>query len=147
MNPIVIGKAYYKLVRDLIPIVIQQAGGLARVRHVLRSEANALLAQKLIEEAFEVRSALDEELIEELADILEVVDAIRSHAGINKAALERLREEKAREAGGFDQLIYLEETGVQPLKVQGDTEGHLPLFSDEAVLPSARGVLEKNEFN
>ncbi|MBE0542398.1 MAG: nucleoside triphosphate pyrophosphohydrolase [Verrucomicrobia bacterium] len=132
-------KQYFKLVRDRIPIVIQKAGGLARVRHVPRSEANAMLAQKLIEEAFEVRGALQEGLIEELADVLEVVDTLRSHAGIDKERLERLREEKRAKRGGFDQLIYLEETGVQSLKVQRDAEGHLPLFSDDASLPSNKG--------
>jgi predicted house-cleaning noncanonical NTP pyrophosphatase (MazG superfamily) len=130
---------YYKLVRDRIPIVIQKAGGLARVRHVPRSEADALLAQKLIEEAFEVRGTLGEGLIEELADVLEVVDAMRSHAGIAKAELERLREEKRAKRGGFEQLIYLEETGIQSLKVQRDTEGHLPLDSDEATLSRTKG--------
>jgi predicted house-cleaning noncanonical NTP pyrophosphatase (MazG superfamily) len=136
-------RAYHKLVRDRIPVIIEKAGGLARVRHMPGSEALSLLAQKLIEEAFEVRSAVEEALIEELADVLEVVEAMSKQAGIDREALEQLRKEKRTKRGGFDKLIYLEETDVQPLKVHADAEGRLPLFASDISPTPGRGRSEE----
>jgi len=128
---------YYKLVRDRIPVIIRKAGGLARVRHVPRSEATTLLMQKLIEEAFEVWNCEDQELVNELADVMEVIEGLRSYSGIARDELERVREEKRAKRGGFDQLTYLEETSVRSLKVQSENEGRLPLFMEDAEEPSA----------
>jgi predicted house-cleaning noncanonical NTP pyrophosphatase (MazG superfamily) len=109
-----------------------------------RAEAHALLAQKLIEEAFEVRGSTTNDLIEELADVLEVVEALRAHSGIEIGALTGLREEKRAKRGGFDNLIYLEETDLQPLEADRDSTGRLPLFSEEALsVPGRRQPLDK----
>jgi predicted house-cleaning noncanonical NTP pyrophosphatase (MazG superfamily) len=51
-EPVVDTKPYYKLVRDEIPTIIRQAGGLARLRTLSKQDARILLARKLIEEAF-----------------------------------------------------------------------------------------------
>jgi len=125
------GKYYNKLVRDKIPLTISRAGGLMRVRHVSQSEAHGLLRQKLIEEAFEVRNCTDRELVEELADVLEVVESLRKHNGISVEELNRVRQEKRNKRGGFDEAVYLESTGVQSLRLP-------PLFEIEDTLPHAR---------
>jgi predicted house-cleaning noncanonical NTP pyrophosphatase (MazG superfamily) len=123
-------KVYQKLVRDLIPAVVHRAGGLARVRRVPRSQAHALLRQKLIEEAFELRAASASELIEEIADVLEVVDAIVFHSGFDASEIDRVRQEKRISRGGFQDLVYLEETDIGTFQ-STETEGHLPLFLDD----------------
>ena len=91
-------KVYNKLVRDRIPLIIREAGGLARVRRLGRAEAVALLKQKLVEEAFEVWNAADKEIGEELADVLDVIDALREHGGISEEELRRTGESKRAKA-------------------------------------------------
>jgi predicted house-cleaning noncanonical NTP pyrophosphatase (MazG superfamily) len=131
-------KVYQKLVRDFIPIIIRQAGGLARVRVVPRSEARALLLQKLIEEAFEARSASASNIVEELADILDVIEALEANFEIEAKSLASVREKKRARRGGFDHLILLEETDILPLKMTTQPQGHLPLFGAEPSLPSKK---------
>jgi predicted house-cleaning noncanonical NTP pyrophosphatase (MazG superfamily) len=128
-------KVYRKLVRDQIPMIIRQAGGLARVRRIPRSEAKEMLAQKLIEEAFEVRNASGQDVAEELADVLDVVDAIRDYAGVSQAELAELREKKRSNRGGFEDLVYLQETSIRPMKIGTETRG-LPLFGEDALPPT-----------
>jgi predicted house-cleaning noncanonical NTP pyrophosphatase (MazG superfamily) len=133
------GKQYNKLVRDNIPMVIRRAGGLARVRHVSAAEARSLLKQKLIEEAFEVRNSGDSALADELADVLEVVEALREYASLTAEQLERVRQEKRKKRGGFDQAVYLESTTLRPLRFPSDANGRLPLFGSDEMSPRARG--------
>jgi predicted house-cleaning noncanonical NTP pyrophosphatase (MazG superfamily) len=129
-------KTYNKLVRDNIPFIIKRAGGLARVRKVPRSDAAVLLSQKLIEEAFEVWNCDESARAEELVDVLDVVEALRKHTGIELDDLERTRGEKRRKRGGFDELIFLEQTGIESLRAGADNEGYLPLFNDEDAIAS-----------
>ena len=48
------------------------------------------------------------ENLEELADVLEVLQALCVAKGYSLAELELLRKEKAKERGGFDNRIFLE---------------------------------------
>jgi predicted house-cleaning noncanonical NTP pyrophosphatase (MazG superfamily) len=138
-------KVYHKLVRDLIPVIIRQAGGLARIRTVPRAEAHSLLLQKLIEEAFEASLAAPSALPEELADVLDVVEALRSNSQIDNASLSAVRKKKRERRGGFDRLVYLEETDIRPLKVPSNRQGHLPLFGDEPVILAKKHSSIKSE--
>lgn len=98
---------YNKLVRDKIPGIIR-AKGERPVTHVAdETEYFEKLRQKLREE---VEEFLKSGKPEELADILEVVYALGTTAGVTRGALEQLREAKAGERGGFDGRIVLEET-------------------------------------
>ena len=63
------------------------------------------LAAKLGEEVAEYRESRE---LDELADILEVVHAIRKNEGITSEELQELREEKAEQRGRFDERIVLE---------------------------------------
>jgi predicted house-cleaning noncanonical NTP pyrophosphatase (MazG superfamily) len=71
-----------KLIRDRIPQIIE-AGGRRPVTHVLdeASYHTALLA-KLVEEAQEASAAAAEDLPAELADVVEVLQALTEAAGI-----------------------------------------------------------------
>ncbi len=135
-------KRYDKLVRDEIPTIIKRAGGLARVKTLSRAEAQTLLAQKLIEESYEVWNAPQEALIEELADVLEVVDALRQQSGITSEQLEARRGHKRNSRGGFDKLIYLEETQAATLDATIDEE--LPLFKEERIDGQRKGSAVSN---
>jgi len=138
---------YNKLVRDQIPLIIRNAGGLARVRQISALEAGPLLLQKLVEEAFEARSANSRDLVEELADVVDVVEALLRCNGISDEALRRARSDKLVKRGGFEHLLYLEATGINSLRLDSDGQGELPLVNDDraAALPhqqSQGSVLE-----
>jgi hypothetical protein len=45
-----------------------------------------------------------------------------------------LKEEKREKRGGFDQLLYLEETAVRPLTMAAEENGVLPLLVGDEVL-------------
>ena len=66
------------------------------------------LKDKLIEEAIEVSKANRSNIMEELADVLEVVEAFKVLYSIDPFQLECERQEKAMEKGGFDRKCFLE---------------------------------------
>ena len=98
-----------KLVRDLIPELIKEQGGAPRVRvlHDNKEYLHALNA-KLREELKEYEESY---AIEELADIIEVVEALQEHVDkISGGALNRARSNKRALRGGFAGRIYLLDT-------------------------------------
>lgn len=98
-------REYDKLVRDDIPAVIE-ADGEQPVTHVVDGDAyERRLFEKLDEETTELR---EERNADELADVLEVLDALRTQLGVDKEELTRIREEKAAERGRFEEGVVLE---------------------------------------
>ncbi|WP_321112667.1 nucleoside triphosphate pyrophosphohydrolase [Halorussus salinisoli] len=94
-----------KLVRDRIPDIVRENDE-TPVTHVADgAEYRERLREKLCEEADEFRESGDPE---ELADVLEVLAAIRDAEDVERAELKRLREEKADERGRFDDGVVLE---------------------------------------
>jgi len=66
------------------------------------------LKEKLIEESYEVKSVNNrQEIISELADIFEVIDALCKIHGISMEDIERIKAKKHLERGGFDNGFYL----------------------------------------
>lgn len=67
------------------------------------------LKDKLIEEAHEVGEAYTQaQLINELADVLEVVDGLCKAYGVNQADLMQVKQAKYQERGGFEQGFFVE---------------------------------------
>ncbi|MCU4750709.1 nucleoside triphosphate pyrophosphohydrolase [Halobacteria archaeon AArc-curdl1] len=96
---------YDKLVRDGIPRIIEESGEYP-IFHVADGEAyERRLFEKFEEELGEFR---DNRSLEELADVLEVVHAFCVHEGWSLESLERRRQEKADERGGFEDSVVLE---------------------------------------
>ncbi|KTG09441.1 hypothetical protein AUR64_16825 [Haloprofundus marisrubri] len=99
------GHEYDKLVRDGIPAIIRESGE-RPVTHVAEGdEHRRRLAEKLVEEAKEFEESRQPE---ELADVLEVVAAIRKQMGIDADELDRLRWVKREARGGFEGGVVLE---------------------------------------
>lgn len=95
-----------KLVRDRIPEIIEADGKHCSVETLSDEEYLLLLERKLDEELAEYQ---DSKSLEELADLLEVIQAVVKARGWTMVELERVRAEKAAERGGFDEKILLKE--------------------------------------
>ncbi len=99
---------YNKLVRDLIPQVIEASGKTCRTRVLEKEEYLASIKVKMQEEALEFQKASTrEEAVEELADILELVHAAIHVYGVSYEQLEQKRIQKRLYRGGFSEGIYL----------------------------------------
>ena len=100
-----------KLVRDLVCQNLADRGIAKRtkVRYVRGKEYETFLYAKLMEECAEViGSNTKGQLTEELADLLEVIKAIRKHAGITEMELGETQTQKFCEKGGFFEGCILE---------------------------------------
>ncbi|MFA6447134.1 MAG: nucleoside triphosphate pyrophosphohydrolase [Patescibacteria group bacterium] len=98
---------YNKLVRDKIPDIILARGVMPKTHIADETEYWQKLKEKLTEEVDEFKS---DESIAEIADIMEVINTICEHKGFDKAQIETLRAEKAKNRGGFKDRIILEES-------------------------------------
>jgi len=96
---------YNKLVRDKIPERIKNKGKVPLIHLASDEEYWEKLKEKLKEEVSEF---LEESTIEELADILEVVYAIKDFK-FKKEDLEKVRKTKEGERGKFKEKIILDE--------------------------------------
>lgn len=101
--------SYRKLVRDRIPEVVAREGGQAKVRILRADQFKKELLLKLLEEAKEVRGAgSKEEVVKEIADVLEVIDALCGAHGILRGEVQRAKRKKNRDRGAFTQRLFLE---------------------------------------
>lgn len=95
-----------KLVRDLIPEVIpEDKQNLFRFTVLDDAEYRKQLNLKLKEE---VNEYLEAENIEELADILEVVDALIKLNNFDRKELNEMKEDKKKNRGGFEKRLLME---------------------------------------
>lgn len=95
---------YDKLVRDNIPEIISRSGKKAEIEVIDGKNKLKYLNKKLKEEIYEY---LEDESIEELADIQEVIYEILKLKKLNKEDLEKIRKEKKYRIGGFSKGIIL----------------------------------------
>ena len=99
---------YNKLVRDRIPEIIE-GNGEEPITIILNDEEyRSELIKKLNEEYDEVVNASGEDIIEELADMLEVMESI---AKLQNKTLDNIiieKEKKKNKRGGFSKKIFLE---------------------------------------
>jgi len=108
-------KEYDKLVRDLIPDIIRQYGSTCGVERLDEDEAfRGALRAKLIEEAREAAEAPDAELATELADLLEVIDAIVAAYGLTHETVVAVQQERRAKRGGFANRVRLLWTSDSP---------------------------------
>lgn len=96
-----------KLIRDLIPQIIHQVGRECEVKTMSQADYHQALLNKLVEEAKEAAEAKPDNLVEELADIYEVIDAILTNLKIDKSLVLAKQEQKRQEKGGFSKKLRL----------------------------------------
>ena len=97
-------RIYNKLVRDNIPEIIKNQGETPYTSILDDEQYNTELKKKLTEE---VQEYLESEETEELADILEVVEALANHKGSSLERVFEIKEKKAKKNGRFEKRLFL----------------------------------------
>ena len=98
---------YNKLVRDRISEIICDSGIQCKTTTLSNLEYIEALREKLVEEAKEAAIAPPEELAQELADVMEVMDTLMAAAGINRETVREIQRDKRSMRGGFNNRIKL----------------------------------------
>lgn len=102
---------FNKLVRDKIPEKIEKNNEIAITEVLDEQQYMEALKDKLFEEMLEVTNARSKkEVLEECADLLEVVESITTLAGYSKEDLEEAKRKKREKNGGFENRILLKKT-------------------------------------
>lgn len=98
---------FNKLVRDKIPELIESEGRKVEMEILSEDKFRSELNKKLQEE---VQEYLEDNNIEELADIVEVIYGILSSMKVSIEDFELVRKNKVLKKGGFEKRIYLKKS-------------------------------------
>ena len=111
-------QVFNKLVRDNIPNIIESNGEKAITRILGDEEYRVELYKKLLEESQEVINSQDtEDILEELADVLEVLKSIAELENRNLDDVIEIANQKRLKRGGFSKKIFLEKINKWYMKV------------------------------
>ena len=100
-----------KLIRDNIPDIIKNKWGKCEFYIASDVEYSIELLKKLIEESIEVKESRNKkELIEELADVVEVINSICDYESISIDDIEKARIKKKKEKWWFSKKIIFKYT-------------------------------------
>lgn len=104
---------YPKLIRDRIPEIVLEADGIeVQTRTLEHDEFIEFLKKKAVEEAVELASSdTDSNLLEEIADLRELLDALESAKGFTKEQVKSIQEDKRAKRGGFESRLLMLSNG------------------------------------
>ena len=98
-----------KLVRNSSVANMEELGAFVEYHRLDDDAFRKELLLKLTEEVEEVQAAVnDAELTEELADVVEIIDALLNLKGLTWADLEALRAKKNAKRGNFSERLYVD---------------------------------------
>ena len=102
-------KKYYhqKLIRDGIPEIMKTSGNEYKTKVLNKVEFEKQLKKKLVEESKELSKAPKEDLLNELADVLELTKSISSYYKIPFSKVDNFQKQKRRKRGGFKKRLFL----------------------------------------
>ncbi len=95
--------------RDSIPGIIKENGGSPKILELDEKQFISLLKEKLTEEVGELQKAENRsEILEELADITEILESVGHYYHILSDEIHAHKKEKRKQRGGFEKRIFLE---------------------------------------
>ncbi|RPI18649.1 MAG: hypothetical protein EHM58_04905 [Ignavibacteriae bacterium] len=127
---------FNKLVRDKISTNIELGGEIVNKSKLSGEPLLKALREKLVEEAFETLDAIDKNsIVDELADVNEIVEGILSQINVTKEELLQRQKQKRMKAGGFKEGIILLETR-NPTPITKLKENNYSLFEEKNTVKS-----------
>jgi predicted house-cleaning noncanonical NTP pyrophosphatase (MazG superfamily) len=128
-----------RLVRDQVPRLVREAGHSVAFREVAGEERARFLKRKVAEEAAELLAAGPGEEREEVADLLEALEALLVERGVPREDLKLVKEAKRRRRGGFERCFVVESVaGGTPVEAAPAAEAAAP-EPDELQVPAWPG--------
>lgn len=129
-------KVYNKLVRDRIPEILAARGKQSATEVLDETAYHAALRAKLVEEAQEAARTGDREaLLQELADVMEVVEALCEAHRIHPEALRVAQEIAMGDRGRFTERLLLRWVEEPPSRSVGDGAGTAMGAAEAMALP------------
>lgn len=102
-------KIHNKLVRDNIPKIIEVDNKICKVKTLSDEQYKYELKKKLCEESIEVLQAdTTKQLTEEIADVMELVEALIKAYDISLDDVNSIKNKKLLKNGAFDNKVFLE---------------------------------------
>ncbi|BAQ66292.1 acyl-CoA dehydrogenase family protein [Geminocystis sp. NIES-3709] len=137
---------YPKLVRDKIPEIINTNQNQCQVKELNLQEYKQALKEKLVEESQEVLIAKESDLMEEIADVYEVIEALIYSYKLDKNKIKKIKENKAKTKGKFskrlllrpERQIIIQEIDKSETEILNSAED----FLKEQILPQAHLIDE-----
>lgn len=97
-----------KLVRDKLPEIYKSLGQEASIEKLSNLELSRALLDKLIEEASEITpESSREEILEEVADLQQVIDDFKAENNITDEQVADARANKKDKSGGFRKGMFV----------------------------------------
>jgi predicted house-cleaning noncanonical NTP pyrophosphatase (MazG superfamily) len=122
---------FYKLVRDKIPINIESKGEKARTVNIPSDDLLQFIKEKAIEEAYEFYYEENKDkIIEELADIYEVIRAACTIFNTSVDEVVKIANSKSEKKGGFEKGVVLLDTEESSLIDIIDPSGNTLLINE-----------------
>lgn len=100
-------KEYNKLIRDRVVESIEKDGRIAITRKLDTQEYTVELRKKLLEEVNELLNAHGDAIIEEMADVYEVLEHLLAASEIKEEDLLIVKAKKAQIKGKFKKRLFL----------------------------------------
>ena len=98
---------YDKLIRDKIPEIIEEAGKNYGIEVMGEDDYRRALLEKLGEEADEALHCDVQDLETEMADLLEVLDAIVEEFNLSYEEIVKIKDKRRNKRGGFRKRLKL----------------------------------------
>jgi predicted house-cleaning noncanonical NTP pyrophosphatase (MazG superfamily) len=117
-------REFNKLVRDAIPRKIASGGEIVHLSRLTGDSLLRALREKLVEEALEALDAKSQQsIVEELADVEEVIDGILRQLGTSRHQLKKQQSLKREKAGAFREgYVLLDTINPPPRSAQSEQE-------------------------
>jgi predicted house-cleaning noncanonical NTP pyrophosphatase (MazG superfamily) len=122
-----------RLVRDQVPRLVREAGHSVAFREAAGEERARFLKRKVAEEAQELLEAGPGEEREEVADLLEALEALLVERGVAREDLKLVKEAKRRRRGAFERCFVVESVaGGTPVEAEAAGVGAPPVAASPA---------------
>jgi predicted house-cleaning noncanonical NTP pyrophosphatase (MazG superfamily) len=135
---------FYKLVRDKIPINIESKGEKAQTIKIPSNDLLQFIKDKAIEEAYEFYFETNvDKIIEELADIYEIIRAACKIFGTPIDEVVKIANNKSEKKGGFESGVVLLNTEESSLIDIIDASGNSLLINEKEKKDRSKGLKKK----